>query len=330
MLIGDIGELGFLERISSRFSKDSDDVIISFGDDAAVIEPKKDKYIAMTTDMLIEGVHFDLSFMSPFDLGRKAILVNVSDIAAMAGNPAYALVSLGLTKGCDLEFLNQLYDGLFTAAKEYDLKILGGDTVSSPGAITINVTLIGTVEPALLTRRSGAKVGDAILVTGTLGNSAAGLFALKNRLDSPKEMILRHIKPTPRVKEATVAASVGINALEDISDGLASEINHISKESGVGAILFEDLLPISENLKRFSKENNQNVIDFALYGGEDYELVFTASSDLADEIIEDIKAKTKTDVNVIGEIVESAEGVNLITVKGEKFPIKFGYDHFKK
>jgi len=330
MYIEDVGESGLIEKIANLVKVKNKDIIVPIGDDAAVVRTSPGYYMVFTTDFLIEGVHFDLSQVSAYQLGRKSMLVNISDIAAMSATPVYALVSLGIKPKTKVEFVEELYEGMADVSKEYNFAIIGGDTVSSPYSLAINVAMVGKVEPNLVTKRSGARVGDKILVTGELGASAAGFFLLNSKIKANDYLIKTHLEPVPRLKEAQISAGCGAHAIEDVSDGLASEIFHICDASKVGAVIYEENLPISRGVKNVADIVGKTPEDFALYGGEDYEIVITISSDKADYLMEQVLSKTGTVVSIVGEIVEKKKGIGLLAKDNIKKPLSKGYDHFKK
>ncbi len=330
MYIEDIGESGLIERISNLVGVKNRDIVVSIGDDAAVVRTSSDYYTLFTTDFLIEGVHFDLSTISAYQLGRKSMLVNISDIAAMSGMPTYALVSLGIKPKTKVEFIEELYKGMLDISKEYDFAIVGGDTVTSPHSLSVNICMIGKVEPNFLRKRSDAKIGDKILVTGELGASAAGLFLLNSKIKMDDILVKSHFEPVPRLKEARVSAECGAHAIEDISDGLASEIFHICDASGVGAFIYHDSLPIAKRVRDVAEVAGKSAEDFALYGGEDYEIVLTVAPERVEELINRVQSETGTIVSLVGEIVDEEKGIFILTKDGIKKSITKGYDHFEK
>lgn len=335
--IEDIGEFGLIEKlkklVEAKQSKDAN-IVISIGDDAAVIDTGGKFYTILTTDSLVENIHFKLPMMPPFALGYKAMAINLSDIAAMAGLPTYALISVGLKQRTEVEFVEELYKGALQAGEQYGVKIVGGDTTSAP-ALMISLSVLGQVEPAILRRRSEAKVGDLILVTGELGASSAGLELMKdpsfrNKIDQADALIKAHQFPTPRLNEARLVSKYGAHAMEDISDGLASEIIHISQESKVGAQIHLDSLPISSGVTQIAQLKGENQFDFALYGGEDYELVFTANREAVSKIKAQVEAETRTKVSIIGEIVSERDRISLVNSKGRREKlVQHGYEHFR-
>ena len=333
LLVKDIGEIGLIERIAKLIGDADPDVLVSIGDDAAVIKPKYQYLQVLTTDILLEDVHFRVDTYTPFEIGYKAVVVNVSDVTAMAGKPRYALVSIGLDLQTSVDFVDGLYRGMSKAADDYDLSLVGGDTTKSAKLI-VNVTVRGYVEAEMLRRRSDAVVKDQIAVTGELGGSAAGLYLLSNpRKDGStpcsEELRKAHIAPKARLEEARIAAKIGARAMEDISDGLASEIRHICDASNVGARLEVSSVPIAHGVKEVAALMGKKMHDLALYGGEDFELVFTAPKSKIEKIKEEIFKATGTKVAIVGEIVQSRKGISLLYPNGEESRLtEYGFAHF--
>ena len=298
MLIKNIGEFGLIDRIKKLIKTDAS-VVKGPGDDCAVIKFSKDKYMLFTCDMIVEGVDFTVK-ERPYLVGRKAIAVSISDIAACAGLPRYCLVSLGVPKNSSLEFIDKLIKGMFHFARKYGINIVGGD-LSCSRQLTINVSMLGIVEKKNLILRSGAKIGDIIFVTGKLGGSILG----------------KHLSFTPRIKEARfLVKNFRVNSMIDISDGLTQDLGHILEESLKGAIIYEDLIPISKQAR--------NLHD-ALYWGEDFELLFTVSAYEAKKLYR----KKLTGFKPIGEIVDKKYGLRLVDERGKEKIIKpKGFRHF--
>lgn len=228
----EIGEFGLIELIKQGTINNHGSVIVGIGDDAAVLLPTPRQLQLLTTDMLVESVHFDLATTTPWQLGYKAIAVNLSDIAAMGGTPRHAVVSIALPVSTPTEFMMNLYQGMKEICREFSVNIVGGDTVASPQGLVINVTVAGEVEPTNLVRRSGAKQGDIVAVTGTLGNSAVGLDLLSagewEDYDFAWPLVTAHLTPRPQVKTGALLAAAGATSMDDLSDGLASEAHEIA------------------------------------------------------------------------------------------------------
>ncbi len=295
-----IGEFGLIERIAKKIKADRS-VICGIGDDAAVIAYTQDKYLLFTTDMLVEGVHFTHKAATFTQIGRKSLAVNISDIAAMGGLPKYAVISTGLPKELPLRTVDEIMRGINSLAKEYGINIVGGDTVRA-NKIVLCVSLLGEVKRRNLTLRSGAKVGDLIFVTGSLGGSRR----------------LKQFNFIPRVKEAQeIIKRFRPTAMIDTSDGLAGDLQRIIEQSKIGAIIFEQLIPIS---RAASLQN-------ALYEGEDFELLFTISLDSARKFY---KRKEKFPITCIGKIVEKKRGLTIIDKEAKVFSLKQkAFKHFK-
>jgi len=320
MKIKDIGgEFGLIERIKNKVKLYSNDVIAGIGDDAAVLKYDKNKYLVFTTDMMAENSHFSLKYSTPEQIGMKAIEQNVSDIAAMGGLPRFATISLALPADIDVEFVDELFNGINKKSKKYKINIVGGDITHSKNVI-VDVALIGFVEKRFLTLRSEAKTNDLIFCSGDVGKSAVGLELLKNNING--KTTKKHLEPKSRLDLARKLIKVGINSMIDVSDGVASEVKHICKESKVGAIIYANKIPISKNTMNDSKKLNKDTLDFALYGGEDFELIFTANENK-------LKKLRKYDVKVIGQIVDKRYGIKLIR-NNKKYNLQNGFDHFKR
>lgn len=299
-----------------------EDILCGIGDDAAVLRTRGN--ILATADQLIEGIHFSREYATLDQIGQKAVAVNVSDIAAMGGIPRWALLCLGLPQDLKLQDIKKLIQGIVDAAGSYQIKVVGGD-LSAADCITISLTLLGEA-PSTPLLRSNAKAGDHIWVSGTLGDSAAGLQALRYNLDAP-ELIEKHLTPIPRLEAGQILAKKGLTrCMIDISDGLGSDLNRICRESNVGARVYINKLPISEILRNYAPDRGQPEELFALYGGEDYELLFTTSAELSEEI----QASLSLPVTNIGEIVPVEQGIQLIYPNGKKEPLQWGFDHFRE
>ena len=320
MNIKDIGgEFGLIERIRKSIKLFSKDVVVGIGDDTAVLKYDKNNYLLLTTDMLVENDHFSMKYFAPEKIGMKAIEQNVSDIAAMGGIPRFAVVSLALPINIDVNVVDGIYKGINKKSRKYKISIIGGNITHSR-EIVVNVALIGFVEKNYLTLRSGAKVGDLIFCSGDVGASTAGLELLRHNLNGPS--IEKHLKPKSRLDLARKLVKIGINSMIDVSDGVASEVKHICDESEVGAVIYAGKIPMSKDTIIDAKKIKEDAADFGLYGGEDFELIFTASKNK-------FRQFKKLDVQVIGEIVNKKYGIKLIKDnKTEK--IESGFDHFKR
>lgn len=281
MNLSSLGEFGLIARLHTNLAQRSG-VRLGIGDDAAVLESLAAPIV--TCDALIESVHFRLDWTTLRALGWKAMAVNVSDIAAMGGAPVAAFITLALPQNFAVEQIEELYAGMEEAAAAFDFTIAGGDTTKSPGPVMLSVALIGNAPQPLL--RSGARVGDVLLVTGTLGDSAAALSALQHPSAAPDELWQRHYRPTPRLREIHAALGIenAIRAALDLSDGLAGDAAHIARASNVTLEIETALLPISENCHTMAFQLQKNALTWALAGGEDYELLLCVAPEKADAV----------------------------------------------
>ena len=327
MKINQIGEFGLIDLIKKKvFSKDKQ-VIVNLGDDAAVIKSSPDRLLIFTTDTLVERIHFDLDYFTFEEIGWKAMAANLSDVAAMGGLPKYALVTVGLPPSIQSEEVLSIYKGMSQIAQKYNCKIIGGDTTLVQKDLFVSIALLGEVESEFLTTRSGAKEGDLICVTGELGETQAGLEYLKKHGRKNLSLVRKHLRSLPRIHEARILAkNLKINSMIDISDGLSSELFHLTEESGLGAVIYEEQIPISPKCVKLANLMNRSPLSYALSSGEEYELLFTI----------DKKDKTKLDrinkkvkFSVIGEMVDRRSGVNLIRSSGKVRELKkTGFVHF--
>ena len=301
-----LGEFGFIRKIRKRVRRDKA-VETGIGDDAAVLKVDAKKRLLFTTDMLIEGRHFKLSDATAFEIGWKAMAVNLSDIAAMGVRPTHAVVALGLPGDLDWVFLKELYRGMDAVARRFHVTLVGGDTNRSD-KIIISVALLGEVSPGSAVKRSGARIGDVIFVTGFLGGS----YVSK-----------KHLTFLPRINEAKfLVENFKVNAMMDLSDGLASDIFQLTSESGVGAFLSKEAIPVSKDAAS---------VERALNDGEDFELLFTLPVRDAARLSMTRVKKAMAPFHPIGKIVPKKYGVRLIGANGFNEPLeRQGYDHFRK
>jgi len=327
MLIKEIGEFGLIKRMATEIGVTGRPVIAGIGDDTAVLHPPVGKVQLLTTDMLVEDIHFRLNTASPFQIGWRSLAVNISDIAAMGGEPTYAVISIGFPRDATVELVDEIYSGMSKIAEAYSVDIVGGDTVSAP-QLVINVALLGEVEAENLLLRSGAKEGDVLVVTGDLGGSDAGLNILEHNLTI--EGTEKHLTPTPRVREGRLLAKSGfVTSMIDISDGLASEVHHICEESGTGARLYMDDIPLSDNVRRVAERIGKKPHDLALYGGEDFELLFTCQPDKAALLTEDMLAACGTPLTAVGQIIGASHSITMEDASGNILRLgPRGYNHF--
>ncbi len=328
-----VGEFGFIDKIKAALKAKNPSVILGIGDDAAILKPSAGHEMVFTTDMLVEGRHFDFKYISAWELGAKTLAVNISDCAAMGAKPTAAVVSLGVPPNFELAFLESFYEGMKGWGGQFGVQIVGGDTVGADQFV-VNVALLGEVENGKALKRSGAKVGDALFVTGTLGDSAAGLEAILHPSSKGKEaeslLIKRHLTPIPRfVAGRYLSTHQAASSAIDLSDGLSSEIHHLCEASGVGIEIHEEALPLSDSLLHFCPERKLDPIEFALNGGEDYELLFTVPLTKISDVVQKMPSQTGDSVKAIGRVVPKAKGVTFITRTGQVKPLKSGgFDHF--
>lgn len=330
--IDEVGEFEFIRSIMKGTVNVPDNVIRGIGDDCAVIRPGEGKVLLITTDLLLEGIHFLPGKISFRELGAKAVAVNLSDIAAMGGVPKDLFVSMAVSRGMSMDDLNGLYAGMKERCRKYGVNLLGGDTSASKGGLFLNVTVIGEADAATVLYRKGASPGDRVYVTGTLGNAEAGLRLLKGELtgsdERGKRLIAAHNRPEPRLAAGRlIAESMCASAMIDLSDGLVSDLGHICRESGVGARIFAGRLPLSDALKTLCSANTLDPLEFALSGGEDYELLFTVPRKNADSLEKHLEEEGHASFSV-GEII-NGKGVHLVTPEGtERAITRSGFDHF--
>jgi thiamine-monophosphate kinase len=336
--IKDLGEFGLIDRISRQFSPINASSLVGIGDDAAVLEGG-DKRILISTDMLVEGIHFDLSYMPVHHLGYKAVAVNVSDIAAMNGKAEQIIIGLALSNRFSIDAIDALYQGIKAACENYKVDLVGGDTTSSLSGLIISVTVIGKASGERIAYRSGAKPNDIICVTGDLGAAYMGLQVLHREkqvfladpdmqpnIEKYEYIVGRQLKPEARTDIVfdLEEASVKPTSMIDVSDGLASELFHLSKNSGVGVRIYEDKLPIDQLTYETAVEFNLDPVTCALNGGEDYELLFTINKEDQEKI------KNHPDIHMIGYVHERQSENILITKNGNVAPLRAqGWDHFK-
>ena len=328
--ISSLGEFGFVERLTKDIKPANKETVMGIGDDAAILQFSGDEEVLITTDLFMEGVHFDLTYFPLKHLGYKVVVANISDIYAMNGTPKQITVSLGISRKFCIEDIEELYSGMRLACEQYGVDIVGGDTTSSLTGLAISITATGTAPKGTAVRRSTAKETDLICVTGNLGAAYMGLQLLEREKIATagqdmqpdfagKEYILeRQLKPEARkeVIEKLRSENIKPTAMMDISDGLASELMHICRQSGVGCRIYEERIPIDYQTAVMAEELNLNVITCALGGGEDYELLFTVP------IADHEKVAAMKDVRVIGHIVSDTMGLALITRDGMEMQLK--------
>lgn len=328
--IAQLGEFGLIEHLTKHFEIKNESTIKGIGDDAAILDFGTKKTV-VSTDLLIEGVHFDLAYMPLKHLGYKAVVVNVSDIYAMNAKATQVTVSIAVSNRFPLEALEELYAGITLAAKHYNVDVIGGDTTSSQKGLIISVTALGEVEGDDVVYRNGAKENDLLVVSGDLGAAYMGLQVLEREkqvfqvnpnnqpdLDDYTYLIERQLKPEARkdVPEILKALEVKPTAMIDISDGLSSEIMHLCKQSNVGCNVYEEKLPLDPQFINVCEEFNIDSTTIALNGGEDYELLFTVKMEDFDKI------KGNPNFTVIGHMVQQSEGIHLVSRANTKIELK--------
>ena len=346
MKLSQLGEFGLIKNARDIFKSLNENIVVGIGDDCAAIKLRKGFLLIATTDALVEGIHFKLDYIQPYQLGIKSININLSDIAAMGGIPLHALLSIAVPPNISVNFMDDFFKGVKDGAKRFKVSIIGGNVSSSKNEFSINITVLGEVEEKYMPLRKGAKAGDKIFVTGYLGDSAAGLKILKKgkgaRGKGREKLINKHLMPTPRLEEGRFLAVKKLaTSMIDISDGLASDIRRICEESKVGANIFIKNIPISKELKNFTSSQLKTrgthpadgssklktSLDFTIYGGEDYELLFTVKPENVRKL-KSLWKNMKTPITMIGEITKM--GINLVNNDGKAIPLtKEGYNHFK-
>lgn len=337
--LGELGEFGLIDHLTKNFTPKVESTVKGVGDDTAVIAGSENDTL-LTTDLLVEGVHFDMIYTPLLHLGYKAVVVNLSDIYAMNGIPKQITFSLAISSKFSLEAIEELYKGAQLACEQYKVDLVGGDTTTSLAGLFIAVTAIGEVNKEDVVYRSTAKANDLICVSGDLGSAYMGLLILERekkvfQADSKMQpdlsgfeyILEKQLKPEARedIIKAIKGAKVKPTAMIDISDGLASDIMHICKQSKLGCSIFEDKLPISQETMKVCMDLDMSSVTAALNGGEDYELLFTISQDDYE------KVKDLMGISVIGHMADESHGCKLVTKAGEEVELKAqGWDALKK
>ena len=336
--ISSIGEFGLIDHLTKNIELQNASSIVGVGDDGAVID-HFGKQTVISTDLLVEGVHFDLIYTPLKHLGYKSVIANISDIYAMNATPTQLVISLGLSNRFSVESVDELYEGIYAACEKYGVDLVGGDTTSSQKGLIISITAIGEVTPDTFVKRSTAQKGDLICVSGDLGASYIGLLFLEREkkiyLESPgvqpdlegeAYVVGRLLKPEARkdIIEFLAAQKIQPTSMMDISDGLSSEILHICKQSELGCILYEEKIPIAEATKQAAFKFELDPTACALSGGEDYELLFTIPQSEYDKLV------LNEQISVIGYMTDAEQGAQLFTKGGSKYPITAqGWNHMK-
>ena len=357
---GQLGEIGLIERILSKFSEPgSAKLIVGPGDDAAAIEFEGKARVLVTTDMLVEGVHFELEWSYPEALGFKSVAANLSDLAAMGGRAVGIVVSLGIPPMVPVRAVDKMYRGMSRALSLFGGDLLGGDTVRS-SAIIVSVSAIGVLVGERPLLRSGARPGDKICLTGSLGRSESGLMLLKRyfrQARRPRKTVLdawaertggyfrkglpprlrrngyaciaKHLMPSPRMREARVLSTFGPSAMIDISDGLSADLMQVSRASGVGLVLMEESIPVDKNARVVAKTFDISPYKIALSSGEEYELLFTIPDARVKQAASALARRCGTTIHVIGEITENRQSVSVVGNRGRiRALLETGYRHF--
>jgi thiamine-monophosphate kinase len=335
--LSQIGEFGLIDHLTKKFEVKQNSTIKGIGDDAAVLDFKQYKTI-VSTDILIEGVHFDLAYMPLKHLGYKAVAVNVSDICAMNAKATHITVSIAVSNRFPVEALDELYEGIRIATKEYEVDLIGGDTTSSQKGLIISITALGEANEAELVYRNGAQTDDLLVVSGDIGAAYMGLQVLEREkqvfkvnpnsqpdLEPYTYLVERQLRPKARndIQVLLKALNIKPTSMIDVSDGLASEIMHLCKQSNVGCNLYEEKLPLDPQFITVCEEFNIDSTTIAINGGEDYELLFTIKMEDFD------KMKGNPNFTIIGHMVNEAEGIHLITRADTKIPLRArGWDAF--
>lgn len=334
--MGESGEFALIDRIGRILPGVADrDVLVGIGDDAAVIRKDGRRAILVTCDIQVEGRHFRFDGITPYRLGRRAMAVNLSDIAAMGGRPTYALVSLGLPGTFPVAGYDRLFEGMRDELSPHGACIVGGNLARTTSGLVVDITLMGEADLGRVLTRGGARAGDRIFVTGWPGASAAGFHALRifgGKVPRKyRSLAESHLAPTPRVAMGQRIAGSGIaTAMIDLSDGLAGDLAHICERSGVGAEIREELFPLAERVGEIAERSGRSVRELVLHGGEDYELLFTVEPGASARRIRSIARGSGVPVTEIGRITERRDGCFLVDSRGNRVPVPpSGWDHFR-
>jgi thiamine-monophosphate kinase len=337
--IASLGEFGLIDHLTKNFETHNASTILSVGDDAAVID-HFGKQTVVSTDLLIEGIHFDLMYTPLKHLGYKSVMVNLSDIYAMNATPTQITMSIGISNRFSLEALNEFYEGVYIACEKHGVDLVGGDTSTSNKGFIISVTAIGEVTPNLFVKRSTAQKGDLICVSGDLGAAFLGLTLMEREkkiylenpqiqpdLENESYIVSRLLKPEARKEVIDFFEKEQIipTAMMDVSDGISSEVLHLCKQSNLGCVIYEEKIPISDESRKAAYKFGLDPTVCALNGGEDYELIFTLKQEDHDKIV------LNEEISVIGYMTELSDGCKIITKGGNSFPITAqGWNAFKQ
>ena len=336
--ISSLGEFGLIDHLTRNIEIQNASTVLGVGDDAAVID-HFGKQTVLTTDLLVEGVHFDLIYTPLKHLGYKSVVVNLSDVYAMNAIPTQIILSIGISNRFSLEALDEFYEGVYAACEKYGVDLVGGDTTSSQKGFIISLTAIGEVAPDNYVKRSTAKKGDLLCVSGDLGGAYVGLLFLEREkkifvespgvqpdLENESYVIGRLLKPEARkdIVEFFATNQIKPTAMMDISDGLSSEILHICKDSNLGCVLYEEKIPVSEEMKKAAFKFEIDPTACALSGGEDYELLFTVAQEDYEKLV------LNEQISVVGYMTGPEEGAHIITKGGSKHPVTAqGWNHLR-
>lgn len=335
-----LGEFGLIRQLKHQWRSSSPWIVKGIGDDAAILKARRGQRLLISTDVFVEGVHFNLARQTPKDVGRRAGVANLSDIAAMGGTPLYVLVSMAIPARIPPKHIRSLYRGLQDACAPHAVELIGGDTARSPSHVFLGLTIVGSVHATRALTRNSAEIGDRVYVTGTIGDANAGLRILQTRSDnlrrfnpSPAEkfLIRRHVRPTPRIQVGQLLADRSIaHAAIDLSDGISSDAGHVCEESQVGIEIRGQALPLSTQLRTFARRNNLDPMELALQGGEDFELLFTAPAKRHQRVMH-VSKQTNVPISWIGEIKPETFGQRLELPGGRKQQlVKKGFEHFSR
>lgn len=338
--VSDLGERALIARITARLAMPSW-VVVGPGDDAAVIEPERGTFEVLTTDAQVEGVHFDRRFVPPDAIGHRALAVNLSDLAAMGAKPRVVLLSLVLPDALDVAVVDGMLDGLLALAAAHRVVVVGGNISRSPGPMMVDVTAVGAVRPRRVLTRTGARPGDGVYVTGTIGDASVGLQSLQRLCDAspsgsrdeaaglaPHACEERYLRPEPRVRAGMLLGrNRAASACMDLSDGLADAVRQIAEASQVGIAVDAGALPIGDEVRRWHEARGTNALDAALGGGDDYELLFTVRPAHMGRLRHVRQTLGALPITRIG-VVSKARGISIRTEAGQR-PLPAGFDHFR-
>ncbi|MBC7357400.1 MAG: thiamine-phosphate kinase [Desulfacinum sp.] len=334
--VAQVGEFGLIQRIRSLFPGPPPDVVRGIGDDVAVLRMAAGDLLLATCDCQIEGVHFLRHHILPRDLGRRAAAINLSDMAAMGGDPLWAVVSLMLPGDLPVDYVEDLYRGMGDALGEWGAFVVGGNTARHPDRLVVDVTLLGRAAPDRLITRDGARPGDVLMVTGTLGGSRAGLEWIQSKVPSADASVRdralrRHRAPRARVAEGKALAATGrVRAMLDVSDGLLGDLAHLCRAGRVGAVVEAAAVPVDPCCRETARAMGKDPLEWALRGGEDYELLFAVDPDGVEHVIRTLRGVSDVPCSVIGRIVSEKEGIRVVYPDGSRRDAasEGGWDHF--